>query len=79
MATVAETKKRLENVNNLFDFQNEFYTENPVTGNMEPDYELVYWNGENYTSNPAARTFDRNGNCNNVFIKCIDGVVEYPF
>ena len=27
-------KKKKKKVNNLFDFQNEFYTENPVTGNM---------------------------------------------
>jgi hypothetical protein len=77
--TVAETQKRLEKVDNLFDFQEEFYWENPETGEMIPDYELVYFNGENYTSNPAARTFDKNGNCTNIFIKCSDGVVEYPF
>ena len=79
MATVEETKKRLEKVNNLFDFQNEFYWEHPQTGEVLPDFELVYWNGENYTSNSSARTFDGKGNCTNVFIKCSDGVVAYPF
>lgn len=79
MATVAETKKRLDKVNNLFDFQEEFYWQHPETGEMLPDFELVFWNGANYTSNPAAKKFDRNGNCTNVFMKCSDGVVEYPF
>lgn len=79
LETVAETKKRLEKVNNLFDFQKEFYWQHPETGEMLPDFELVFWNGANYTSNPVAKNFDRNGNCTNVFMKCSDGVVEYPF
>lgn len=79
MKTVLETKKRLEKVNDLFDFQNEFYYQNPITGKMVPDFEIVFWNGAAYTSNPAAKTFDRNGNCANSFIKCSDGYVEYPF
>lgn len=78
MKTINETKKRLEKVNNLYDFQKEFYEENE-TGEMMPDFELVYWNGAVYTSNPAAANYDRNGNCINIFIKCSDGVVEYPF
>jgi len=79
MKTIAETKEILKKVENLYDFQNEFYFQDLKTGNMLPNFELMFKNGENYTCNPAAREFDRNGNCTNVFIKCSDGFVEYPF
>jgi hypothetical protein len=79
MKTIAETKKRLEKVQNLGDFQNEFYLQNKVTGEVIPDYEIVYKTTEGYTSNPGARIFDAKGSCLNIFIKCTDGVVEYPF
>lgn len=77
--TTEEFKKRMVGVKNLMDFQNEFYHLDQKTFRMIPDCELVYWNGANYTSNPAAISYDRLGNCNNCFVKCEDGFVEYPF
>lgn len=79
MATIAETKSRLQKVKNLFEFQEEFFFQHPESGEMIPDFKLVYWNGANYTSNSAARVYDRNGSCTNIFIKCSDGFIEYPF
>ena len=79
MRTIAETKKKLEKVNNLFDFQKEFYWQDPKSGEMAPDFEIVYWNGEVYTSNPSAAVYNKNGSCVNSYIKCSDGVVKYPF
>jgi hypothetical protein len=79
MGTVAETKKRLEKVYNWFDFLDEFFYEDIITGEMIPDFELVFKVGNNFTTNPAAETFNSNNRSNNCYIKCSDGVVEYPF
>ena len=77
--TTQECNERLKKVKNLYDFQEEFYFENVVTGEMIPDFELVYKVGNSYNHSAAAAIYNKNGRCINEYIVCSDGYVEDPF
>lgn len=46
---------------------------------MIPTFELTYKVGNSYNHSAAAAAYDKQGYCTNVYIKCEDGYVEYPF
>jgi hypothetical protein len=77
--TTQDCNSKLDNVKDLEDFQNAFFSENE-NGEMEPDFIIEYKTGENtFTDNEAAKLYDSNGSCTNSYIKCSDGHVIYPF
>lgn len=43
------------------------------------NFDVYCFNGEKYTQNKAAATYNRNGSCANSFLKCSDGFVADPF
>ena len=43
------------------------------------NFDVYYFNGENYTQNKNAANYDRQGYCTNSFLKCSDGFVADPF
>lgn len=67
-----ELKSKIEKMINNDDFVS-------LRNYLYSNFEVYYFNGENYTQNRAAATYNRNGSCTNSYLKCSDGFVADPF
>jgi len=67
-------KELRERLNSLFKEQ-KFIEARELCSSLE----VYFWNGENYTNNPAAAQYDKLGSCTNSYLKCEDGFFVNPF
>jgi hypothetical protein len=76
---VSKAENLLKKVENMFDFQELFFTK--IDGEYIAEYESIVYevSDGNYTDNPSAKKFDLNGNCTNSYLKFEDGYLPNPF
>ena len=43
------------------------------------NFDVYYFNGENYAQTKNAASYNRNNTCTNSYLKCDDGFVADPF